>query len=1079
MNFQEQVALPDNLYWAWAKLKRHFRLGDVWFDELEMARFEANLDQELRRIADDFSNVRYSLSPLRPLPHPKADGVDSQPKVRQAFWVSVRDQVAWLAFTNVIGPRMDATMPSWSYGNRLYRSIWTEEANGISKTKVGWYRHSSGNIYKKFHHSWPRFRRHIHLTTQAMAGRIRSATPDAQHTSENGRLDETELRALAQEDQLPSDLKLRYLVGGYWETPSAKLYWASIDFSKFYPSTRLPCILDAICRAFPEEPETVRSLASQLLTFPIDVTGWSAKELKLIGLTKQDKQFHGIPTGLCVAGFLANVAMLPIDQEVDRLLNDNKGIAHFRFVDDHVILAHEFEKLVKWLRNYEDILRKSALGVEINWEKLQPQQLEPLLRKDKNSAHSAKSIKEARVASSLDPDFPAPLMTNTLALVSALSQVDFDLMDEPGQRQFLVDVEHLLLADLPDTEIKAGTRVSFAATMLAKVAGRHNANNQDLAEIRRSLGRSKRNLESLALNKGNGQTDVETLAAKVSAQAEYNGTMSRLVAIEAKVQHRRRQTLQLLLKALKDHPDRIRLWHRTLGYCQQAGIGDLSRIMDHVQLLAERNPLSAGYYRSSILVALAHQTIQCARTITNQDALPDEQDSSWEYLLGILKHAKRLIPTQGARFYEVHSVDVFRAALGSAHLLMKSSELAQAEFKGQISTFESDSTSYNPIDWSKSPERWASKTDFLIEDWAWWAEILTTNELAVEPGPIWTNVAPVLDPRSPSSHSFLARHPSRLITQMGPSSINLAYKGSPATDDRAGWFLDFLSPARNKLPPIKEASLVAPAKKALDIIHSVGQRLSLYDWWAPSHSNESGEFDPRFSEWTSVVIINYLARRMQEIDLMFANDPFPIHPANFLVPESWTTAPSGISWQEWSRIVSQTPLQIRSTDSDLLIHDSRYSATWPNSITDRDWACVRGLGMMFLGLACNSFEWPGAWNVPGQQRAHSNLARTRLNGKAVSSWTRAIIEGCLLARPRETLLLKSSLQTAPADDDTSFDPPQITNLNTLERFTSKVVRVLVENQLTVQDNKPRQLVPVKLEHLTRPIWQEDFPAGNP
>ncbi len=47
MDWAKKLTLPENLHWAWNKAKSIYRAGDSWFDEMEVARFEANLDAEL------------------------------------------------------------------------------------------------------------------------------------------------------------------------------------------------------------------------------------------------------------------------------------------------------------------------------------------------------------------------------------------------------------------------------------------------------------------------------------------------------------------------------------------------------------------------------------------------------------------------------------------------------------------------------------------------------------------------------------------------------------------------------------------------------------------------------------------------------------------------------------------------------------------------------------------------------------------------------------------------------------------------------------------------------------------------
>jgi hypothetical protein len=103
---KEALVFPENLYWAWEKVRRFYRSIDGWYDELAVAKFEANLEPELRRIANDFKRGRYRMQPLRPLPQPKKADKDGNPQTRQAFWVAVRDQVAWIAYMNIVGPRL-------------------------------------------------------------------------------------------------------------------------------------------------------------------------------------------------------------------------------------------------------------------------------------------------------------------------------------------------------------------------------------------------------------------------------------------------------------------------------------------------------------------------------------------------------------------------------------------------------------------------------------------------------------------------------------------------------------------------------------------------------------------------------------------------------------------------------------------------------------------------------------------------------------------------------------------------------------------------------------------------------------
>lgn len=197
MKLLDRLLLPENLYFAWMKAKRFFFTPDGYIDRGEIAEFELNLEANLNAIRKNFIKGRYRTEGLRPLPRPKK-AIGAKFVDRQYFHVSVRDQVAWIAVVNAIGPELDKEMASWSYGNRLYRPAWYEDEESQSKLEIGPYRHASGHTYRKFQHSWPLFRRQISLTARAM---VSGRKPKSEE------LDEAESRALSAAETE----KLRYL----------------------------------------------------------------------------------------------------------------------------------------------------------------------------------------------------------------------------------------------------------------------------------------------------------------------------------------------------------------------------------------------------------------------------------------------------------------------------------------------------------------------------------------------------------------------------------------------------------------------------------------------------------------------------------------------------------------------------------------------------------------------------------------------------------------------------------------------------------------------------------------------------
>lgn len=108
MPLREKLLRFENFFWAWEKAKASYSFDRTWYDEVELARFEADLKRNLTQIRAAFEAGRYQLAAARPIAFPKrGDPPDVSPTTRQMFWFSVRDQVAWIALVNVIGPVID------------------------------------------------------------------------------------------------------------------------------------------------------------------------------------------------------------------------------------------------------------------------------------------------------------------------------------------------------------------------------------------------------------------------------------------------------------------------------------------------------------------------------------------------------------------------------------------------------------------------------------------------------------------------------------------------------------------------------------------------------------------------------------------------------------------------------------------------------------------------------------------------------------------------------------------------------------------------------------------------------------
>lgn len=600
----DMLTRPENLHWAWLKARNIYDYADFWFDEAEVSEFDACLQSKLDDIAAQFRNLTYEMSPLRPLPYPKqlnqddSDGV----KLRQMFHISVRDQVAWIAFVNVVGPWMESQMPPWSYGNRLYQARWSEETDKGFKLNIGPHRHARGKLYRTFGQSWPVFRRHIFLTVRAMTN-LEKEVADLTPADRN---------VLEAENTLPTDEKLDYLKAGYWGESAKEVFWAGLDIKKFYPNLSCELILKHLSKAKPEYNYDIGNLGKSLLNFPVDYMECGDAELEKMGLDHESKVFKGLPTGLFVAGFLANVAMLGVDAKVASQLDEQResgkpSIAHFRYVDDHVVLARCFENLKRWVNSYEEMLQEHSPTLTINQNKLQPEEFK-LLKVNTDREKEEKKRQKAKKACSVDPRYPAPLITKTLGMVSNLAQVQFDILDSREREHFIADLEHLLLAEFPDHEIREVTRVSFAAGRLANSGARRSFFSFEISELEREMTHLSMKLHKFQKNdeklKNATRNKIKALE-RIKQKAEETLHQQR--------EREQKRIMSLLVQAVKKHPEKLKLWTAALEFCRRTGHDGLSLIADELNTVEQTSAEAGSYIRAFLWQKMARQIMKSTK----------------------------------------------------------------------------------------------------------------------------------------------------------------------------------------------------------------------------------------------------------------------------------------------------------------------------------------------------------------------------------------------------------------------------------------------------------------------------------
>jgi hypothetical protein len=1056
MTWHELLQLPETALWAWRKVRRAYQAADSLYDPAEVAAFELNLEAELDAIRAAFAEGRWSNRPLRLVPQPKNPDKQGAPRMRQFFEVSVRDQVAWAAVATVLGPELDRKMPPWSYGNRLYRAAWYDEGQETGKASrlnIGPYRHAAGHLYRRFKHSWPLYRRHISLTARRMVNE--RLDPEL--------LDESDLRALGQSDGL------RYLDAQFWirKAPEGGTMFAgSFDLMKFYPSVRV----EAIRRGFDDHVEGIgdepvlAELLRQMLVFEVDASGVSEDMREAINPPVSSGEFDGIPTGLFVGGFLANVAMLSIDLEADRLLLENREIAHFRFVDDHEVLAYDFEALLDWIRTYIGLLEASGIGVKVEPDKYLPPELKWLIHPERledekeieRPPNAEEAMTRARKASMVDGRKPTQLMTRTLAQVSMLAATDFDLLTDAGRSQRLEQLEWLLLANIPEQEIRGDTRMAFAAARIALLTPALFRPNDDLLAARRSM---QGHLDKRDKDRRRGRATDEANEMEI---ANLEKRVAELDDLERKGwRNLLDRHFGLLFEAFSAHPDKVRLFLRVIDFCRTTGhdgLGRLTRWMDENRNGEAR--LLCCYLGATAVQALSRHILTACADANRPNLLHRERNAAISFLESVLStDLDRFVPmaaeTASLQHFQHDARRAYVAALllGAAEVEQVAPQLSEKMRQRVMAAIGGDTF-----------EALAAATRVPIGSW-YHLFLSTTRAHRDLPPSYWPRIEAAHDPNIPQDWLSLRRYPARLPAKAWARLVR--YPDLLRTDD-AGWLIEAAraNPAEFAgLPP--SDPVVASVKASLAAENG---EMTLLDWVAFAREREPN--DPRRSEWTALEIARQMLTAFGEFGGPDIDGLDLIHPENVFVDPSWKNPPADVltnerlTWEGWRSVARAKPVHLHPEG----LEDYRYRENLDDN--DRKWARrLRPVGQLLWGTLRHDFSLPSAWNIRGQERSLVDLVAWDLERLPISSFTLKILQACLLPRSLESALLLDFPSLfgnlfGGAADDVEFDRP-IKSLPVLIDVIERAQLVLTRSQMTVLEYEPRQLIPVRLQHVGR------------
>lgn len=976
-------------------------------------------------------------------------------------------------------------MPFWSYGNRLYISTFYEENEETNKNelKFGFYRNTSRYTFRKWTQSWPLYRRHIYLTSKFLTGMIHSES-----------FDDLDQEAMTINNSLPQKhpLKVDYINPKYWSKrgKEEKLYWAGLDLEKFYPNVKLSAVKDIMEKYLAIEDVQFFELMDRLLDFQIDLIGWSEEELKEIQIQQNIKSYKNIPTGLFIAGFLANVALLEIDSKISEKLKSNKNIAHFRYVDDHVIIANSFDELLGWIKEYEIILKESNIFTKepINWSKTEPLFLAEFLSNKKEGAKEGKLYKKAKIECEVDPEFPSPLMTQTLSKVSKIAGTEFQLLDPEEQKGLISDIEHLLITEFPDNELRRDTRISFAASMLTSLVPKISIDESKVYDIHKEIFNLKRSIQNVNIVQNIDKKKLDELKSKITS-LEKKLKQEELVISNAEKKIVSR-TIRLLSKSVRENHQKVRLWTRLIEFCYKSGSPKEYHFLEEIERLAknkESTTLSNSYIYSLVFQVLTNQLVMAYKVISNERVLYRTKERAINFLLGVVK--ERFLnkisfgPDENLKFYQKITLDTFKFTLGSIIYLIKEKNLLSEE---EITGLQIDY--HGLINWSKHPKLFTDKTSHTFEEWVWW----------------FTNKISSFDNNAPSDIWYLAINDIDIHDEVGQSVISQFPKYLPITViskidklkniisvfQNEGWIFDLYKGIVEREINIGSEFLELSKRK----FKKYEKHIRLDEWieWTNDRQQNSQSnadtifFDPRLGEWVALEIIKQIAEEVRvkseiikpdksiieninEADIFLRS----IHPHNFKITKR-IIENEHLSWED-TRNILKSYGKVEFIARENFVFDSRFSlfGNIPYSFSQKIESAIGSLGCILICLLSKNMDLPSKWNPIGHQFLWLEVMNNRLGKIPVSSYTRDIISGCFSKRNLETKrLIQDEINIRlRTGDDFKKDPPRFITIGDFIDYVKLSQDFLRKQQLSVSENQPRQLIPISLVQMKNDHYQ--------
>lgn len=1068
----QQIASLENLILAWRKLERAFDHGDVWYDELCIAAFKMNLLDELKDISMQISSGNYKLQPMQPIPFPKG-GKDKEDKlrVRQSFFVDFKDQLVWVAVFNVIGRSFDKLMPAWSYGNRQYVSMWMEKNEEGRHWVVGNHRNTKGLVYRKWNQSWPLMRKRITTSLKRLA-----------RLGDN-EFDDTDKEVENEESKLTENqkyIKLGYLASDYFPShaPYEKLYWAGIDLTEFYQRVEIGKVKEKIIEIIKDDDATtpeLYALLDNLCEFKLDFSDYdypgAEKDLESMQLSKDVLVYEGLPTGLIVAGMLANIYMLNIDHLVEERLKENHEVIHFRYVDDHVIVSTSEETLYEWLAWYQQLLNDNNL--KLNISKLEPNNLLHNLNQSDDEEiilleHKDQILGNIREFATLDPKYPTPLMTQTLQKVSMLQGLNLNMLSSREYEMVFGELQSLLVSDLSNQEIKESTRISFACTMLSRllVDGFMDYDKihdyrlrwlLSLPDIKRILENSKsfnseeaRNdfiADCTAIIFCDGELkdleDFKNRCAKLEiSTAILDDLNALLIKGNENKKAKERQVFNMLLFALDKVPDKVRVWIRAFVYCVRHQPNGIRRLYDKLDTYRDDklHPLSVDYLTALLNTLCAESIIRAvARVVFDDYKNPCDKQMDMDFLKHVLSMD---FASTSPHFFVKDSQYLVHKALSFYNMFAKShnwDEVSTDEyfFRPRMDYHANNLDSTFWLLWISEILNRRGKTDKRI-----FSELLASfNDEAKLDSKYFATYFQMYLNEATLLHLPTMMLPDDLTPEAPWLTNHLKYTIAQ---------LDEMSVLQSKILSAQDVELFKNMKN--DNFLTITQWIDFVNTLNPKDTN----WEVQTSEILPILMV------LSIIDCLEAKGEnvhdCKIHPENFRFSQEELC---GITWNECISLIEQkkrlevTYVQNKGLDESLYQYPCILNEQHNPNIS-----ISYGLGIVLLQLISKQKVIPWAMNSAEVGFEWQSVLHKIQDEGQISSLTYRVIGACLSSRQRENAIMRMIYQDFI--DETFMDNPKIENWQQLKDELCISLDQLRNNLISVADEAHRQLVVLDL-----------------